>query len=239
MSLFTWLRTRPVGRRPARATDRRRTTSRLRVEALEDRSVPATFTAASVADLIADIKAANAAGGSNTIALAPGVSFRLNAVDNSADGPNGLPVIASGDNLTVVGNGATIQRSATKGTPAFRLFEVAPGASLGLQNLTLQGGLALHPSYSLNYTEARGGAVYNQGTLTLSRVTVQNNTAQGERGEAAAGAASGRAARSSSNTARSGATRPSAATAVPTSGPAAGPPGAGFTSREVRPASST
>jgi hypothetical protein len=88
--------------------------------------------------------------------------------------------------LTIIGNGDTIQRSTAKGTPAFRLFDVA-GASLTLQNLTLQGGLAVHPSYSLSYPEARGGAIYSQGVLTLSGVTVQNNTAQGEPGGAAAG----------------------------------------------------
>ncbi|MBI1915942.1 MAG: hypothetical protein HYS12_14585 [Planctomycetes bacterium] len=141
--------------------------------------MPSNFTAGSVADLIADINAANAAAGSNTITLAAGATFSLNAVDNSTDGPTGLPVIARGDNLTIFGNGDTIQRSTAKGTPSFRLFDVAAGASLTLQNLTLQRGLAV-PSYSGSYvTVAQGGAIYNQGTLALSGVTVQNNTAQG------------------------------------------------------------
>src|SRR5262245_19455096 len=96
MSLFAWLRPCRIRSRPGPATDRPRSACRLRVEALEDRSVPANFTAASVADLIADINAANAAGGSNTITLAPGAIFKLTAVNNSADGPNGLPVIAGG-----------------------------------------------------------------------------------------------------------------------------------------------
>jgi hypothetical protein len=42
---------------------------RLHVEALEDRSLLNAYMAATVSDLIADINAANQAGGSNTIAL--------------------------------------------------------------------------------------------------------------------------------------------------------------------------
>jgi hypothetical protein len=42
---------------------------RLSLERLEDRALPSNYTAGSVADLIADINAANTAGGSNTITL--------------------------------------------------------------------------------------------------------------------------------------------------------------------------
>ncbi len=159
---------RPVRRKPA--------STRLSVEALEDRTVLSTnlFTAASVSELIADISKANQTGGSNTITLEPGVKFTLTTVNNDTDGPTGLPVIAAGDNLTIVGNGDTIERSTAKGTPAFRLFDVAAGASLTAQSLTLQGGLAFGWG-----VYAAGGAVYNQGTLTLDGVTIQNNTAQG------------------------------------------------------------
>jgi hypothetical protein len=94
-------------------------------------------------------------------------------VDNTTDGPTGLPVIAANDNLTILGNGDTIARSTAAGTPAFRLLDVADGASLTLANLTLQGGLAMGIS-------PRGGAVYSQGALDLNGVTVQNNVAQGQ-----------------------------------------------------------
>src|SRR5262245_52755538 len=111
----------------------------LTLEPLEDRTVPANFTAASVSDLIADINAANVLGGSNTITLTPSVAFTLTAVDNVAHGPNGLPLIAANDHLTILGSGDVIERSSAGGTPAFRLFDVAAGASLTLENLTLQG----------------------------------------------------------------------------------------------------
>jgi hypothetical protein len=149
------------------APQRRR--ARLLLEPLEDRALPSAYTAGSVADLIADINAANAAGGSNTITLT--------AVNNTADGATGLPVIAANDNLTILGNGDTIARSNAGGTPAFRLLDVAPGASLTLQNLTLQGGLALGDG-----VWAEGGAIYSQGTLTLNGVTVQYNQALGADG---------------------------------------------------------
>jgi hypothetical protein len=149
---------------------------RLTLENLEDRTVPSTFNAATVSDLIADIKAANQAGGSNTIILAPNTTFDLIRVNNKTNGATGLPVIAGTDNLTIIGQGGDIiQRDAA--APAFRLLDVASGASLTLQNLTLQGGLA-----SGSGSSAEGGGIYNQGTLVLSGVTVQNDGAQGSAG---------------------------------------------------------
>src|ERR1700737_962393 len=76
---------------------------RLTLEQLEDRTVPSNFTAATVSDLIADINAANLAGGMNTITLtAPTTSpYLLAAVNNTTDGATGLPMIAANDNLTI------------------------------------------------------------------------------------------------------------------------------------------
>jgi hypothetical protein len=138
------------------------------IEALECRTLLTAYAAATAAQLVADINAANKSGGTNTITLtAPTTSPYILA--NSADGANGLPVISKKDNLTIVGNGDTIERSAAAGTPAFRLFDVAKGASLTLEHLTVQNGVA----------STYGGAIYNQGTLVLSQVTVQGNTAEG------------------------------------------------------------
>jgi hypothetical protein len=149
------------------------------LEQLEDRMLPSNFLAATVADLIADINAANKAHGSNTITLtAPTTSpYVLTAVDNTTNGANGLPVIGNNDTLTIVGNGDTIERSTASGTPAFRLVDVACSGSLTLQNLTLQNGWAFGSG-----TSAEGGAIYNQGTLVLSGATVQHNGASGSSG---------------------------------------------------------
>jgi hypothetical protein len=158
---------------------------RLAVEPLEDRTVPSSFTAANVAQLIAAINAANATPEADTITLAAGKTFTLTEVNNTAHGPTGTPVIApAGGGLTVFGNGDVIQRKATTATPAFRLFDVAANASLTLKDVTLQKGLAavayLAPSFIVpDPASGKGGAVYNQGALTLEGVTIENNTAQG------------------------------------------------------------
>jgi hypothetical protein len=178
MSFFSWLGIR-------RTTSRRRTAGitprpkyRLYVERLEDRSVPASYSVATVPELIAAMNAANLTAEADTIALVAGATYTLSAIDNFTfpSGPNGLPTIVTGEDLTIAGNGATLERSAAAGTPVFRLFRVAAGASLRLENLTVQGGLLLGGT---GLGVLAGGAIYNQGTLTLSGVTVQNNTVSG------------------------------------------------------------
>jgi hypothetical protein len=137
---------------------------------LEDRSLPSTFNAASAADLIADINAANQAGGSNTIVLAANTRFVLTGIDNDTNGANGLPVITANDNLSISGQGGDIV-SAKDANGVFygsyRCFDVAGGAALTLSNLTLDTFQALYEGYG-------GGIIYNQGSLTLNAATVQN-----------------------------------------------------------------
>jgi hypothetical protein len=177
MTARSWVRR--LFARPPRAARTAPSLFRPRVEWLEVRETPANYNAATAADLIADIGLANTAGGTNTITLSAATSspYTLTAADNTTDGPTGLPVIQGGSNLTILGNGDTIQRSTAAGTPAFRLFDVAAGATLTLRNLTLQNGLASGSGVS-----AEGGAIYSRGTLLLDTVTVQNNTAQGLKG---------------------------------------------------------
>ena len=214
MSFLSWLSSRftqnPLGRtRRQRPPAKRRPGRRLRLEPLEGRTLMSglSLTAATVPALIADITAANTAGGANTITLtAPSTSpYLLTAVNNnSASGStglnvNGLPIIAAKDNLTIVGNGGTIERSTTVGTPLFRLLDVASGGSLTLENLTLQGGHIPGVSGSEGFPSpagpeigaARGGAIYNQGTLVLNAVTVQNNVAEAPLGGVGRDAAGG------------------------------------------------
>jgi hypothetical protein len=185
--LQNWKRSDPRQRRRAHATARQQANFRPRLEALEDRMLLSTYYAATASDLIADINAANKAGGSNTIVLTASSTspYVLKAVNNSTDGPTGLPVISKKDSLTIIGNGDTIERSTASGTPAFRLFDVASGGSLTLEKLTLQNGLA-QQARATGFS-ADGGAINNQGTLVLSGVTVQFNTASGSRGNAAGG----------------------------------------------------
>jgi hypothetical protein len=157
---------------------RQRPARHLRVEPLEGRALFSSYGASTVPELIAAINSANTSAGADTITLATGKIFSLTAVNNTTNGATGLPTIAAaGGALTIIGNGGVIERSAAAGTPAFRLVDVAAGALLTLKNLTLQGGVAIAWA-----VPARGGAIYNQGTLNLESVTVQNNTATGSAG---------------------------------------------------------
>jgi len=164
----------PGTKRPARA--------RPVLELLEDRTVLNSYTAGKVVDLINDISNANLHPGSNTIALVANTAFTLTAVDNTTDnGGNGLPVIAANDNLTIQGNGDTIARSTASGTPAFRLFDVATGASLTLTGLTLANGYVVgYPGMA-----AFGGGIYSSGSLTLTNATLSSNSARGGDGQQA------------------------------------------------------
>ncbi len=184
MSIASWLSWTSApgqGRRGQRRNPVSRSKkTRLFLEQLEGRALLSSYSAASVSDLIADITAANTAGGANTITLtaattAPYVLTAVNNGSSSQGSANGLPVIAANDNLTIVGNGDTIERSTVSGTPDFRLLQVASGGSLTLENLTLQGGFEFNGSSGY----AEGGATLNSGALTLNGVIVQNNTARG------------------------------------------------------------
>ena len=180
MSSSSWL-SWPFSSSHTRHANRPNSAARLKkarftLEPLEARALLASYSAATVTALIADINAANTAGGANTITLtAPTTSpYVLSLVNNYTNGANGLPAIAAKDNLTILGNGDTIERHRGENAFNFRLVDVGAGASLTLGNLTLaygstKGGCGM---------PADGGAILNQGALTLSDVTVQQNIAQ-------------------------------------------------------------
>jgi hypothetical protein len=181
-----------------RAKQRARRSVAPALEVLESRLAPATFTLSinpatnptgAVTELINDINSANSNQdpNGNILDLYAGGSYTLTAIDNYWYGPDGLPAISS--NMTINGQGATIQRSAAKGTPNFRLFFVSgqlggltdlPKGTLTLDNLTLEGGDAKGgDSADGGGGLGAGGAVFNQGTLILTGITLSGNTAQG------------------------------------------------------------
>ena len=81
------------------------------------------------------------------------------------------------DAMTITGPGAS--SLTISGNNSSRLFEVASGGSLTLENATLSGGLAQSTGAA-----AEGGAIYSSGTLALSGVTVTSNEALGGNGAA-------------------------------------------------------
>ncbi|MDQ2786724.1 MAG: IPT/TIG domain-containing protein [Chloroflexota bacterium] len=160
-----------------------------------------TYTATTVAALIADINAANAtpAQGPYTITLATGGLYTLTAEAMTGSG-TGLPAIVSGVDLTIIGNGATIQRN--EATANLRLLLVNSGATLRLTALTLRDGQVTGAAGTNggNGTGnsgvaggfARGGAIYNNGALIVTRDTfMQNGVAGGAGGNGGSGASGG------------------------------------------------
>ena len=184
MLFSSWLRngkrSAPTAGRRTQPSPRKRRSIGPRLVTLEDRSMPSGGglpypTAATVSQLVADIKYANSAGGGITINLAPKTTFNLKTVDNSTNGANGLPIIGGTKalRLTIIGNGDTITRGGSK---TFRFLDVAQGASLTIDHVTLHGGSVSSAGGTTD--NHSGGAVYNQGTLNvINGSTLSGNSA--------------------------------------------------------------
>ena len=141
-----------------------------------------------VAGLISAIQTLNSSGG-GTIELAAGGSYPVSAPSDWWYGPNAFPAIRSA--IVIHGNRATISR--VSGSPKFRFFYVSggfstlPAGNFTLQNLSLTGGLAQGGRGGNGDTTGgggggMGGAVFNQGTISLTDVQLIQNTAQGGAG---------------------------------------------------------
>ena len=139
-----------------------------------------------VNELITAIAAAVSQGGTQVINLSPSCVYTLTAVNNgSQPNQNGLPRVGNNVDLTINGNGATIMRSTTDGPssprsvpPNFRIFEVASGATLALNNLTISNGHTAdgrNAFASPGESGGDGGGIYNAGTLNVTNCVVQSN----------------------------------------------------------------
>jgi hypothetical protein len=120
--------------------------------------------------LINAITTANTNAGADTLELAANCTYTLTSVNNTDPlGDNGLPKITS--EITINARGATIQRN-NASAPDFRFFQVASGATLRLNDLTLRyGRLITNPKID-------GGAILNKGgTVAITNVTLANNSA--------------------------------------------------------------
>jgi len=133
----------------------------------------ATFTCpgGDVTCLVAAIHAANANGQINTIRLGEG-AYRLTAVDNSTDGPTGLPSVTS--TLTIAGADAavTIVERAAEAS-RFRIFHVGSEGVLTLRRMTIRGGDA---------QGFAGGAVRANGSVFIHDALITGNHAGGGSG---------------------------------------------------------
>jgi hypothetical protein len=123
------------------------------------------------------------------------VIYRMASADNYWYGPNALPPIAS--NIIIEGNGATLAITdstivrlrffyvGADPTAAATLNFNTPGAgNLTLHNLMLAGGKQKGgDTYFGGGGAGMGGAIFNQGSLTLGSVTLTGNSASGGNGQ--------------------------------------------------------
>src|SRR6476620_4163319 len=144
------------------------------------------------------IDAANATPAADELQLAKGCTYTLTARSNSFYRFNGLPTLTTP--VTIIGNGATIQRDPS--APSFRLIAVDSTGSLRLVGVNLHNGLAKGGNggsdrgiEGAGNTDdgggggggaGLGGAIYNKGALTVAVSTISGNAAKG--GDGGAGA---------------------------------------------------
>ena len=177
--------------------------------ALTTASAAATLTVNSLADdqIAADglvtlreaVAAANAdsatdlgdtGSGADTIVFDAALAGGIIELDTAADTTFGPSALAITSDVTIDGSGApflVIARDA--GVARLRLFYVTGASSLTLEDVTLAGGLATgfdggpsHRGGSGGGSAGLGGAVLNEGTLTISSSTLTLNQAIGGAG---------------------------------------------------------
>ena len=134
-SIFTWLKSRQDESRASRRQRRRnrsalpRQAIALRLETLEDRSVPSTFTVTSLADSGPGTLRAGVASGADTIRFAAGLHGTISLASE----------IAISSNLTIDGPGAN--RITVSGDNATRVFDIS-GGTVTIAELRIAEGLA-------------------------------------------------------------------------------------------------
>src|SRR5262245_3537814 len=171
MTMRSWARnlfarpvTRPIRKAPPR--------TRLCLEALEDRTVPSTFTVVnalddgSVGSLRWAVGQANSTAGADTV-----VFSGLFNTPQTITLTGGQLTLTDAATTTINGPGANLL--SISGNNASRVFFVnGSGASAALSGLTITGG-----------KDTIGGGLFNNGgTLTMSNCTVRDNSTTGQGG---------------------------------------------------------
>jgi CSLREA domain-containing protein len=133
------------------------------------------------------VDGSTAGSGADTIVFAPGLTGSIDLI-TAGDTVAGSSALGITSDITIDGanGGAAITIARPNSAPNMRLFRVAVGASLKLDGVTISGGYARGGNGGISYQgggggggAGLGGAIFNQGTLTIENSTVTGNTAQG------------------------------------------------------------
>ena len=190
MTSRSWIRklfNRPATRPIRKTADR----SRLNLEALEDRVVPATFTVNNLLDdgsagsLRWAVAQANATAGADTISFSSG--FNTARIITLTGG-----VLTLTDTATTTIDGPGANLLSISGNNANEVLAINSGASAVLSRLTITGGASSPASggglenlgkaalsncvVSGNSSAGEGGGIYSKGTLTMNNCAVSGNS---------------------------------------------------------------
>jgi hypothetical protein len=169
MSKRSWIRDL-FACRPTRSVRKAPACARLGLEALEERTVPSTFTVlntlddGSVGSLRWAVAQANSNRGDDKIDFSPTVFNTRQTITLTggqlelSDTTGVTSIVGSAAGVTISGGGQS------------RVLLVDPSATAALTDLTISNGYVYQDS---------GGGVYNSGTLTLTGCTLSGNSADG------------------------------------------------------------
>lgn|GEM_PF-7006845 len=118
-----------------------------------------------------------------TITINSGLDISLSTVGDSTRGPSAL-IVPANTSVTINGNGAIIERNSSVSN--LRLFFIPSTASLTLNQLTLKNGSVKGGNGGTSAGGGMGasGAIFNEGSLIIQRVTFSGNSATGGDGGA-------------------------------------------------------
>ena len=185
MPVRSWIRklfTRPVAPKPSRRAAR----TRINLQTLESREVPASLLVTSLADNMTvdgdvtlrealyaaehdvSVDGSTAGSGADSIGFAEGLTGTITLTGDSGDTTSGTSSAFRIDTDVTINGPFDVGQSVTLaiGGAAKRHFIVSDTGSLSLSNLTLTGGS----------TTGYGGAVWSFGTLNVSHSTFTGNT---------------------------------------------------------------
>ena len=143
-----------------------------------------SVTATNASQLTSDVATAVGTTGQQTYTinltktLSSGGAYTLTA------GELDIPAFAN-PNMTLIidGEGSTGPHATVINTAVTdRIFEIASGATVILENLEISGGKALDTDTGEVTTSPEGGGIYNDGALTLTNVQLTDNTASATAG---------------------------------------------------------